>query len=191
VGECQKCGAELKVGTLAVYERHVGIFCQSCAPTDPEEIRGYRQGAGERRAEKYEEWAARRREKAEAVLKQNSTYTEDIAFLTQPGRIPIRDRIYAQNNRACENIATAKRFEEKARSLRRIRVVGDAERQRQTLRDAIRTRLRVGMAVDTCFYGRGVVEKINRKTATIGSTGRSGTYRTTVDLSFIVPLKEE
>ena len=45
-GECRKCGATLPVGVDAIYERHIGVFCPGCAPTDPEEIRAYRQEAG-------------------------------------------------------------------------------------------------------------------------------------------------
>ncbi|MBI3090872.1 MAG: hypothetical protein HYY96_09415 [Candidatus Tectomicrobia bacterium] len=54
----------------------------------------------------------------------------------------------------------------------------------------VRKHLRVGMEVETAWFGRGIVEKINRKTARIGSTGTSGTYSTNVDLSHIsLPLK--
>jgi len=32
-GECRKCGETLSVGAEAVYEKRVGVFCPSCAPT--------------------------------------------------------------------------------------------------------------------------------------------------------------
>ena len=59
-GDCRKCAAVLAPGQDAVHEKHVGIFCPTCAPTDTEEIRACRQEAGNRRAAKYEKWAAKR-----------------------------------------------------------------------------------------------------------------------------------
>ncbi len=190
-GECRKCGAALAVGVPAVYERRVGVFCPACGPTDPEEIRAYRQEAGDRRADRYEGWAAKRRERAEATLSHNRKhYTGDIAFCTQPGHIPLRARVNARDARAFESLRVAERFERKAKALRHVRVKGDKERQRQAKRDAIRPLLKVGMRVDTGIYGVGVVERINRKTATVGQTGASGTYRVRVDLSWVRPLEE-
>lgn len=188
-GECRKCSATLPAGAEAIYEKHVGVFCPPCAPTDPEEIRGYRQEAANRRADHYEEWAGKRRHSATAVLEQNRVFTDDIAFNTQPGHIPLRARVIAQNDRAGESLAIAAAFEAKADSLRCVRVAGDAEARRQATREAVRTVLRVGMRVDTGIYGHGIVKRINRKTATIGSTGASGTYRVAVDLSFLRPLE--
>ncbi len=191
-GECRECGATLAVGASAVYERRVGVFCPDCGPTDPEDIRAYRQEAGDRRAEKYEGWAARRRERANATLDHNRKhYTGDIAFNTQPGHIPLRARVNAQDARAFESLQVAERFERKAKALRHVRVAGDAERKRQAKRDAVRPLLKVGMRVDTGIYGAGVVERINRKTATVGQTGTSGTYQVRVDLSWLRPLEEQ
>lgn len=39
VGDCHKCGTTLPVGSQAIYEKRVGIFCLTCGPTDPEEVR--------------------------------------------------------------------------------------------------------------------------------------------------------
>lgn len=190
-GECRKCGNPLAVGEKAIYERHVGVFCPECAPTDPEEIREYRQEAGERRASKYDEWAEKRITRAQATLKHNETYTGDYAFNTQPGHIPLRARVIAQNDKAFESLRTAERFKEKARSLRNVRVAGDAEKVRQAKREAVLSWLKVGMKVHTAIYGQGVVEKINKKTAKIKETGASGTYTVNIDLSFIrVPIDE-
>ncbi len=125
---------------------------------------------------------------ASATIGHNSRYTGDIAFNTQPGHIPLRARVIAQNDRAFESLNIADRFQRKADSLRHVRVAGDAETKRQALRDFVRSRLEVGMEVDTCHYGRGIVKKINKKTATISNTGMSGTYTIAVDLSFISTL---
>lgn len=190
-GTCRKCGTTLPAGALAVYESRVGIFCPADAPSDPEEIRAYRQESADRKAEKYEEWAKKRRAKAEAALKRNEVHTGDIAFNTQPGHIPERARIIKQNDKAIESLETAKRFEDKAKALRRVRVAGDTERARQAKRDAIRPLLRVGMAVYTDLYGVGLVKRINKKTATIDKTGRFGESTVAVDLSWIRILPEK
>lgn len=190
-GDCQKCGVRLVEGERAVYERRVGIFCPDCAPTDPEEIRKYRQEGADRKADKYDEWAEKREKRANAALNSHPEVRHDWAFITQPGRIPFRERMNRADDRAFESLKVADGFRAKAASLRHIRVAGDAEAKRQAKREAVRAILKIGMRVDTVIYGEGVVEKINRKTATIGSTGTSGTYKTTVDLSFLRPIREE
>jgi uncharacterized Zn finger protein (UPF0148 family) len=188
-GECRKCGTALPVGVEAIYERHVGIFCPSCAPTDPEAIREIRQEAADRKAARYEEWAEKRREKAEVLYQRDEHYRGDTAFNTQPGHIPERARVIARTEKAFEHASTANKFEAKAARLRgSVRVAGDAERERQAQREFIRARIKVGMVVETSFYGRGIVKKINKKTATIDGTGTNGTYTMKVDLSFIRPL---
>ena len=185
-GECRACSTPLAVGTEAVYEKRVGVFCPPCAPTDPEAIRAVRQEAADNRADRYDEWAAKREAVAGATLQTISDrYRGDHAFNTQPGYIPERARVIRREDRALESLGVAEGFRAKAGRLRHVRVAGDADRRRETVREAMRARLQVGMRVDTGIYGLGVVERINRKTATVGKTGTSGTYRTTVDLSFL------
>lgn len=187
-GECRACGAQLPVGAGAIYERRVGVWCPPCAPTDHETIREARQEAADRKADQIEGWAASRRHKAEALDAQNAPYRGDVAFDTQPGHIPERARAIARTERAWGHTAKALDFEARADRLRRgVRVAGDAERERQAKREAVRAWLRVGMRVETGLYGFGVVERINRKTATIGQMGQHGTDRTTVDLVFLRP----
>lgn len=188
-GNCRKCDALLSIGDAAIYERHIGIFCPDCAPTDSEDIRTYRQEAADHKADKYEEWAQKRTDKAMSTLNHNRTYTDDIAFNTQPGHIPLRARVIKQNDKAYENLTVAKRFEEKAESLRHVRVKGDAEKRWQRLRDLNTTRFKVGDIVETGIYGRGTILKINKKTAKIGNTGTSGTFTINVDLAFLSPLR--
>ena len=190
-GECRKCGATLAVGATAIYERRVGIFCPECEPADTEEIRTYRREAADRKADKYEEWAGKRREKASAQLNSYPEVRHDYAFITQPGRIPFRDRMNRADGRAFESLQVAERMEAKADSLRHVRVKGDAEKRWQGLRNLNTTRFKVGDTVDTGIYGRGVILKINKKTAKIGNTGTSGTYTVNVDLAFLSPVKTE
>ncbi len=190
-GDCRKCGATLNVGDDAVYERHIGIFCPTCEPKDTEGIREYRQEAADHKADKYEEWAAKRTKEATATLNHNRTYTDDIAFNTQPGHFPLRARVINQNDRAYESLQVANRFKEKAQNLRHVKVAGDAENKRQAKREHILSNIKLGMEVDTVIYGRGIVQKINKKTARISSTGISGTYTVKVDLSFLKLLNKK
>jgi uncharacterized Zn finger protein (UPF0148 family) len=185
-GECKKCGATLDAGTTAAYEKSMGIFCPGCEPTDTEDIRAYRQEKADRKADRYEGWADKRKTTANATLEYHQQhYRNDHAFNTQPGHIPLRARINAADGRAFESLQVADKMQAKADSLRHVRVAGDAEKRHQAKRDAVLEWLRVGMDVDTIIYGRGVVQKINKKTATIGNTGTSGTYKVNVDLSFL------
>lgn len=173
VGECRKCGATVPVGEQAIYERRVGIFCLSCGPTEAEEIREYRQEAAERRAEKYEEWAQKRRVEANASLERNrQLYRGDWAFVTQPGHIPLRARINRQDEKAFENLAVADAFEDKAQRLRRVSVAGDAEARREARRECVRTWAKVGMMVEAPpFPGIRKLLKVNAKTALVEGFG--------------------
>lgn len=179
-GRCSKCSEYLEVGTKAMYERKTGIFCIGCEPTDTEEIRAYRQDIANRKADKYDQWAEKRREDASRVLKHTDQFTGDIAFNTQPGHIPFRARIIKQQDKAYSNIQTAKRFEQKARNLRHVRVQGDAEKKRQEQREFVLSRIKVGDTVDSP-YGIGKVAKINKKTVLLDK----GDYKVKIDVSFI------
>lgn len=189
-GDCRKCGATLAVGERAIYERHIGIFCPECEPTDSEEIRTYRQEAADRKADKYDEWADKREQRAEAQLNSYPEIRHDIAFITQPGRIPFRDRMNRADSRAFESLQVAEGMRTKAESLRHIKVKGDAEKRWQGLRDLNTDRFKVGDMVDTGIYGKGTILKINKKTAKIGNAGTSGTFTVNVDLAFLSPVKE-
>jgi hypothetical protein len=71
----------------------------------------------ERRAERLEEWAAKRRRDASAVFKRNEPYTNDIAFNTQPGHIPARARIIAAEDRAFHSLNKAESMESRAEGI--------------------------------------------------------------------------
>ena len=167
-GDCRKCGATLPEGDHAVYEKRVGIFCPACAPTDPEEIRAYRQEAADKKADKYETWAENREQKSNAVLNHiRDRYRGDSAFNTQPGHIPERARAIRKEDKALESLNIAKGFRAKAQGLRHVRVAGDAERKREASRSKCREWLQVGMTVHSPLYGNGEVLKINKKTASV------------------------
>lgn len=163
-GDCVKCGATLEAGEQGGYEKRVGVFCVPCTPTDSEEIRSYRQAGADRKAEKYEEWAGKRRENAEAVLNPGKDhYSHDWAFITQPGRIVARERWNAKTDRALESLQVAQRMERKAESLREVRVTGDTERKRQAEREANDERFSKGSRIFTSLHGAGVIVSVHKK----------------------------
>ena len=61
----------------------------------------------EARAERLQEWAGKREERAAAVFKAGEPFTSDYAFNTQPGHIPFRARLIAREDRAHESVAKA------------------------------------------------------------------------------------
>lgn len=61
----------------------------------------------QRKAERLREWAAKRNRDATAVFKRNEVFTKDHAFNTQPGHIPLRARVIAQNDRAFRSMQKA------------------------------------------------------------------------------------
>lgn len=61
----------------------------------------------EARADRLNEWAGKREERAAAVLKAGEPFTSDYAFNTQPGHIPFRARLIAREDRAHESLRTA------------------------------------------------------------------------------------
>ena len=74
----------------------------------------------ERRAERRREWADKRDQKAIAL--RSATPRElrhDIAFLTQPGDIPERRRMYERDRRAFEHHKMAEHHDEKAATIER------------------------------------------------------------------------
>lgn len=68
----------------------------------------------EARAARLREWAGKREAKAAAVFKANEPFTSDHAFNTQPGHIPARARIIAQEDRAFESLCKADEMQSRA-----------------------------------------------------------------------------
>ena len=150
-----------------MYEKTTGIFCVGCEPTDTEEIRTYRQERADRKAERLEGWADKREQIAEAQLNSNPNMRHDIAFITQPGHIPVRARMIKADGRAFESLNIAKGMRDRAENIRNVRVKGDAECIRQEKRDAADKIIVKGSMVKDPFFGGGVVTRINKKTYTI------------------------
>ena len=181
--ECRHCGAVLDVGSTVAYERGIGTFCPPCAPTDPDMIRSYRAERADRKADRLEEWAEKRRAKASALYNQGSELRQCHAFNTQPGHIPERARMIRREEKAFEHSNVASNFEDRADRLRSsVRVAGDAERQRQAYREAADAVIGVGDLIDSSMYGHGIVRRVNAKTFTVAFRG--GEFVTTIDKSW-------
>lgn len=73
----------------------------------------------ERKLEKRQEWAAGRKSKADALRKVDEHLRHDWAFITQPGRIPARERMNRRDERAYEHSKMADHHETKAAGLAR------------------------------------------------------------------------
>ncbi len=72
----------------------------------------------EARADKRDEWAAGRAEKAAGLHRQNEPYRGDHAFNTQPGHIPERARAIARTERAAEHAQVADHHASTAEGIR-------------------------------------------------------------------------
>lgn len=69
----------------------------------------------ERKAERLREWAANREQAATATLDRiHDAYSGDVAFNTQPGHIPVRARVIAQQDRAFDSLRKAEGMESHA-----------------------------------------------------------------------------
>lgn len=162
-GECKRCGASLETGLQAMYEKSMGCFCIGCEPTDTEEIREFRTDKAEQKAEKYDTWAAKREIKAKAALNSHPEIRHDWAFITQPGRIPLRERMNKSDDRAFESLKVAEGMRSKAASIRNVRVAGDAEKRRQAIREALDTVILKGSRVHDACFGAGTVIGVYKK----------------------------
>jgi len=152
-----------------MYEKGMGIFCLGCEPKDEEEIREYRTIKAERKAERLIAKAERLEEEAQAKMSSFEAMRGDIAFITQPGYIPARERILRSYNRGADMIQEAKETRERAESIMfyKTRVKGDTERERQKEREKNDEIIKVGDTVECSLHGRGTVLKINKKTYTV------------------------
>jgi len=176
-GKCNKCQNELNIGDDAGYEKSMGIFCPSCIPSDPEEIRSYRQTRADKKAEKLLSRAEKLEEKAGQLESQFEYCRQDLAWVTQPGNIPGRDRAIRNFEKGIELNQAAKELKERAGSISNVRVAGDAEHEHQAKRDAVTASIRIGAPIFSYIYGNGTVLKINKKTVLVDF----GDYKCLID----------
>uniref|UniRef100_A0A6M3LVB4 Uncharacterized protein n=1 Tax=viral metagenome TaxID=1070528 RepID=A0A6M3LVB4_9ZZZZ len=190
-GQCAKCGTDLEQGQAAMYEKSMGIFCVGCEPKDTEEIRACRLAKAERKAERYEGWAEKREQKATAQLNSYPSIRHDYAFNTQPGHIPFRAKMIASDDRAFDSLRTAKRMRDKAESLRNVRIAGDAENRRQTIREKLDTLISKGSKVYDAVFGPGEVLGVYKKSYRVKFTSKVDAVKPFIcarDKSYVRPL---
>ena len=168
-GACARCGAALEVGQPAMYEKSTGIFCPGCEPKDVKEIREYRTVKAQAKADRLLNKADRLRTEADAKMSGFNSMRGDIAFLTQPGHIPARERMMRSYDKGIELKEEAKEAERRADGIMyyKTRVKGDTERERQAKREENDRLIQVGDTVECPLHGRGKILKINKKTYTI------------------------
>jgi hypothetical protein len=116
------------------------------------------------RANVYERAAQRNMERIAQIERKHAPYRGDIAFNTQPGRIPLREQMLREQERGFELRKKAQAQLQRARELRNLATTnkGDAERKRQTQRDAVT--VEKGARISTLMYGPGRVVRVNKKT---------------------------
>jgi Domain of unknown function (DUF3560) len=68
----------------------------------------------EARADRLNEWAGKREERAAAVFEAGEPFRGDTAFNTQPGHIPERARLIAREHRAFESLGKAESMRSRA-----------------------------------------------------------------------------
>lgn len=163
--ECRRCAGEIERGQHVVHEKRVGVFCIECAPAEgSEELRSYRQQALDRRADRLNERADKRRRAAYTLRKRDEPLFQCHAFRTQPGRIPERERALKRREKAHQLDAEAEQLERKA-AQPAARVKGDAAARDERRREAVREWIQPGMRVRHALVGLCTVVKVNRKTA--------------------------
>lgn len=185
-GYCTRCGAELTPGDVAMYEKTTGIFCPGCEPTEAEDIRTFRLAKAEKKAARYDEWAGKREKKSEAALNSFPGIRHDWAFITQPGRIPFRDRMNRADDRAMESLKKAGEMRRKAETLRTVRVAGDRERKREAQRELADTLIKKGSMVHDACFGKGEVVGVFKKSYRIRF---SSGFTCARDKSYVCPIE--
>jgi len=190
-GDCAKCGNSLEVGSSAMYEKSMGIFCCGCEPTDIEGIRHYRTIKAAAKAERVEARADARLRHAGALQGSLPEYRHDWAYITQPGHIPGRARIAQKEEKIYHLHNEAAALQEKADNIMKYqtRVQGDAERRRQAKREALDRILGKGSRVNDVVFGEGVIVSVHKKSYRIKFDRSGSTYAR--DKSYVRPEQRE
>ena len=131
-----------------------------------EEQRKIKKEKAERKARRLELRARRLLKEAREI--ENSwpkDIIHDIAFITQPGHIPMRARIIRQQEKVFALREEAKKLFKKAENIRIYgsRIKGDAERAREERRKKLDQEVQIGSRVYCPIYGWGEVLKIFKK----------------------------
>jgi len=190
-GECAKCGNSLEVGSSAMHEKSMGIFCCGCEPTDIEDIRHYRTIKADAKAERIEDRARARLRHAGDIQNSLPEYRHDWAYITQPGYIPGRAKIAQKEEKIYHLHNEAEHLQERADNIRKYKTVvaGDAERRRQRQREALDAILGKGSRVNDVVFGEGVIVSVHKKSYRIKFDHSGNTYAR--DKSYVRPLPEQ
>lgn len=173
-GDCARCGTGYEPGAPIMYEKATGCFCVGCEPTEPDDIRAFRQARIDTKNDRREEWAQARERRAgqaqarsDSLMQRDSSGRADWALVTQPGYIPQRAQANRAQERAWSEAAAA--AEHRAKKSGPAVVAGDRERKRQAHRDAVRdlVKARVGTTVRCHPYGEVKLLRVNQKSATV------------------------
>lgn len=98
-----RVGKDVRIGSDRVRLGHL----------DNDDTKTYREKR-EAKAERLRDWAEKRQTEAVAVLNSQPELRSDWAFITQPGRIPARDRMNAADERAFRSMDKAEEMAERA-----------------------------------------------------------------------------
>ena len=185
-GYCHRCEKDLEAGELAMYEKSMGVFCPSCEPRDTEEIRHFRQLKAEKKAERLIGKAERLEREANQKMSAFNEARKDWAWVTQPGHIPGRDRILKRYDKGHELLREAQRSRDRAESVQKVRVAGDAEREREQIREAMDQRVQKGSRVHDFCFGDGTIVSIHKKSYRIKFDKSGSTWAR--DKSYVSPI---
>ncbi len=123
------------------------------------------------------------------IEKRQAPFRGDIAFSTQPGHIPARAAWLRQEEKRMNLTAELEHYENKAEAIKsnQYHIKGDAERERQKVRDENDKIMGKGSHVNTGIYGTATIMKVNHKTYTVVLDG-SG-VKISVEKYFCRPIK--
>ena len=175
-GECRRCDKPLEIGQQAFYEKSMGVFCLGCEPKDTEEIRHFRQLKADKKADRLIGKAARLEREAEQKMSAFNEARKDWAWVSQPGHIPGRDKIINRYDKVYELLREARQARDRAESVQKVRVAGDAERKRERIRQAMDQRVQKGSRVYDFCFGNGTIVSVHKKSYRIKFDGSGSTW---------------
>lgn len=157
-------------------------------PLTGDTLRQYRQDKKDRYAARLLDRAHLADARAQKARDRISPQEREFLSLGEPVKVGHHSerrhrKLIAKFNKSFEDTgreyAKAEGLRNKARYLAPARIKGDAARAAQARRDAADALISKGDLVENVVYGRGIVEKVNKKTYTIAF--KDGGYKTTLD----------
>lgn len=142
-----------------------------------DELRAYRQGKANRKAERIESWGQSKLKQAQALEDSIPEYASDWAYISQPGHIAGRDGINRKRDKISQLRVEGQAQIKRAERIKEYggRVKGDAERAREVERAKQDGIIGKGSRVRDFCFGNGEVTRVNTKTYSI-KFDSGGTY---------------